>query len=105
MLVRKSVVHHPASLVADHNVAVTQQAQLVAQGGLADAQQQGEVAHAQLVRQAECMENSGAGRIGEYGKRRRHPIGSYVVQDAAKQGGNVLRVEAFDLAPLGCQNN
>lgn len=101
VVVGKAVVDHPSSLDAGHHVAVAKQSQLMAQRRLADAEQHGEVADAQLLAgETQSVHDSGARGIGQDAEGRGHTISPGVVEDPAQEGGDVLGMDALHLASL-----
>ena len=101
VLVREAVVHDPPGLAPAHDAPIAQEPQLVRERRVAATQEQGEIAHAQLVGQGEGVQQPGAGRIGEQLEDRRQVLGLGSGNDIAQEGRDVLRVEALDLAAVG----
>ena len=105
VVVGEAVVDHPPPLGPRHHVAVAKQPQLMAQCRLADTEQHGEVADAQLLlRQAQGVNDARARRIGQDAERRGHAISAGVVKDPTEKWGDVIGVDALDLASLRGEN-
>src|SRR5581483_275790 len=98
--VAQPVVHDPTGPPPLDRAALAQQTQLVAHAGLAESEQPREVAHAQLVREAERVEDAGPGRIGEQVEGRDDPFRLAAAEDTSDERSDVLRVEALDRAAL-----
>ncbi len=97
MPIAQAVVHDPARPAALDGTPLTQETQLVAERGLAQAEQPGEVAHAQLVGKAQRVEDPGARGIGKEIEGRDHVLGLTPTNHASDEWADVLRVEALDL--------
>ena len=100
VLVGEAVVDDASGLAAAHHAPITQEAQLVRESRLAPSEQQREIADAQLVRQREGVQQSGAGRIGEQLEDRGQILGFRRGNDFAQEGSDMLWVEALDLAAV-----
>ena len=105
VVVGEAVVDHPPALGPRHHVAVAKQPQLMAQRRLADPEQNGEVADAELlVGQAQGVNDAGARGIGQDAEGGGHAISTGVVKDATEQRRDVLGMDALHLAPLRGEN-
>jgi hypothetical protein len=93
VVVSEPVVHRAAPLCACHDIAVAEEAKLVAECRLADPQQERKVRHALLIRKAEGVDDPGSCRICQDGKCGRHAIGRRVVEDPAEDLIDVLWVK------------
>ena len=65
MLVVDGVVNEPSGAPRPHQAHAAQNAQLVRYGGLADSNERGDVAHAELSR-GQCVEDANPRRIPEH---------------------------------------
>lgn len=65
VLVREAVVHDPSGPAARHDTPLSQQPELVAQAGFADAEQRREITDAQLGCEAERVDDAGPRRVRE----------------------------------------
>jgi hypothetical protein len=101
VVIREPVIDHPTGPAASDDTTVPEQSELVAQGGLADTQQEGEIAYAELVLgRAEGMDDASTGRIGQRREDRGDSVRVRAAEDASKQGGDPLRVDALDGASV-----
>lgn len=103
VLVSEAVVHDPTDLPALDDPAIPQQTQLVREGRLAASEQCCEVTHAELLGKRERVQQSRAGDVGEQLEGRGKLLGVRAGDHSAQEGPDVLRVEAFHLAPIGGQ--
>ena len=105
MLIGQAVVHHPPALAAGDNIAVAQNSQLMAQRRLADTEEDREVADAELgIREAQRVEDTSTCRVGQHAEGGGHPVSTGVVEEPTQERGDVLGMDALDLAPLGREN-
>mgnify|MGYP000111891887 CR=1 FL=1 len=95
MLVGETVVDDAPGLAPAHDPPVAKQPQLVADGRLAEADEQGEVADAELVGEGQRVEQARARGIGKRGKGRGQGIGLLLLDDPPQQGGDVLGMQAL----------
>lgn len=104
VLIGKTVVDQSTAFSACDDVAIPEEPQLMAQRGLADPEENREVADAQLVRHAQSVQDPRARGISEHPKRGRHPIGACIVQHTAEERRDMLRMHALHLTALGSEN-
>ena len=100
VIVGETVVDDAPGLAPAHDPPVAKQPQLMADGRLAEADEQGEVADAELVGEGQRVEQARAGGIGKGGEGRGQCIGLLLLDDPPQQGGHVLGMQALGGATM-----
>lgn len=103
VLVGQPVVHDPASLATGDDAAVAQHAKLVANPGLAEANQERQVADAQLICEGQGVEQTRARWVGEGRECGGQGGGSRAVEDPPDQRGHLFRMDALGGATIDGQ--
>lgn len=101
VFVSQPVVHDAPDLAPLDDAPIAQQSQLVREGGLAPADQGGEIADAELFGERERVEHSRPGRIGQQLEDRGQLLGIGTRDDLPQERPHLLRVQALQVAPIG----
>ncbi len=100
VVIGEAVVDDAPGFTSGNHPTIPQLTKLVTQRRLADLQQEGQVADAELIGQAEGVEDPRPRCVGQHRESRCQVIGSREIDDASEQGSDVLGMQTFDLAAL-----
>ena len=104
MLVCEAVIDDPAPFASRYDITVAQQAQLMTERRLADPEQECQIAYAQLIGEAQGVQDASAGWVREDRERGGNSVCGGVLEDASEEWPDLLRMQALNLAALGGQD-
>ena len=99
MVIVDRVVHEPAGAARTHEAHPAKQTQLMRDGGLADADERRDIAHAQFAGR-ERVEDSDARRIAEHAERVRQTFDRACRQKALAPCRRTARIEMIGVAAV-----
>ena len=100
VLVGEAVVDDPPLLTSFYDMARAKQPELVADRGLPHPNQEGKIADAQLLSEAEGVQDPRAVRVGEESEDPRYAVGFRVREDLIEERLHVLGMHALGFATL-----
>jgi hypothetical protein len=101
VVVGESVVDDPARLPTFDHPAGTKEPELMANRRLSHPDEEREIAYAELLREAERVQDPRTVRIGEQAEDLRDAVRLREPEYTVKERGDVLGVDALGLASLG----
>lgn len=103
VIVRQPVVGDAPGLAAPDHPIDPEQSELMAERGLADPKEEGQIADAELLGKRQGVEDPRPGRIGQQAERRGDLLRVGTVDHPPEEGTDVLGMDALLLASLGGQ--